>query len=424
MKNCKRHNNYFIRCMGFGMAAMLISASLFSGCAGIPGGEKENEKELHAGEHAGDKMADSGQMEEAEEKLAEEGNENTKTEDGREEYKEGGSETAAESGAEGRSRAAAESGAEGGSRAEAESGAEGESGAAGSRAKTESEAETGSDSAEGSSAQTGNEKRKAEDSLRESIPAAEIIKTDWSAYFDGFQGAAVIYDVSARKFFIFNKKTALARRSPCSTFKIISSLTALENGIVNLEHSVRKWSGEVFWRESWNKDIDFKEAFRESCVWYYREVIDETGRELIQEELDRLSYGNRDISDWEGRLNTNNNNRALTGFWIESSLKISPKEQTQVMERIFGQNSVYSDETKNTLKEVMLLQDEKKTDCNIYGKTGMGVADGTAVDAWFTGFAEKENGQIYFCVYLGKTDGKEISSAAAREIAVRLVSDY
>lgn len=51
----------------------------------------------------------------------------------------------------------------------------------------------------------------------------------------------------------------------------------------------------------------------------------------------KLQYGNCDISDWEGRLNTNNDNRALTGFWLEASLLISPKEQTEVMERIFGE---------------------------------------------------------------------------------------
>ena len=33
-------------------------------------------------------------------------------------------------------------------------------------------------------------------------------------------------------------------------------------------------------------------------------------------------------------MNTNNNNRTLTGFWIESSLTISPKEQVEVMERL------------------------------------------------------------------------------------------
>lgn len=57
--------------------------------------------------------------------------------------------------------------------------------------------------------------------------------------------------------------------------------------------------------------MDFREAFRESCVWYFREVIDEIGQETMQKALDQISYGNCDISDWEGRLNTNNVNRAF-----------------------------------------------------------------------------------------------------------------
>ena len=50
----------------------------------------------------------------------------------------------------------------------------------------------------------------------------------------------------------------------------------------------------------------------------------------------------------------NNKNRALTGFWIESSLLVSPKEQTEIMERIFGKESVYKEETREELKRVML----------------------------------------------------------------------
>lgn len=96
----------------------------------------------------------------------------------------------------------------------------------------------------------------------------------------------------------------------------------------------------------------------------------------MQAELNRLWYGNCDISDWEGRLNTNNHNRALTGFWIESSLKISPKEQVEVMERIFGSNSEYKEETLNQLKEVMRVLEQQETDMEVYGKTGMGKAGG------------------------------------------------
>lgn len=252
----------------------------------------------------------------------------------------------------------------------------------------------------------------------------EIAHADWSEYFNGLNGTAVIYDASNRRYTIYNDELAETRRSPCSTFKIISSLTALEYGILGPGDSTRTWSGEVFWNEDWNRDIDFSEAFRTSCVWYYRQLIDDIGQDRMREELEKLQYGNCDISDWEGRLNTNNNNRALTGFWIESSLLISPKEQTEVMERIFGENSEYSEETQNELKQVMLVTEQDRTDISVYGKTGMGKADGIVVDAWFTGFAETAEGKLYFCVHLGRTDGMNVSSPLAKEIAIQIISDY
>ena len=258
----------------------------------------------------------------------------------------------------------------------------------------------------------------------EEIAEPIITEVDWSDYFDGINGAAVIYDLTENCYQIYNQELACTRRSPCSTFKIISSLIALEKGIIVPDDSIRTWSGEIFWNEEWNKDIDFSDAFHASCVWYFREVIDEIGRDVMQEDLDRLQYGNCDISDWDGRLNSNNSNPVLTGFWIESSLLISPKEQVEVMERIFGENTDYSEDALNELKQVMLLQGESEADISIYGKTGMGMAQGIVVDSWFTGFADTADKRIYFCVYLGETENGNVSSAKAREIAIKIVTDY
>ena len=278
-------------------------------------------------------------------------------------------------------------------------------------------------------AKTGRQEPESENALTEEDTGnlaigPEIVHADWSEYFNGLNGTAVIYDASDRRYTIYNDELAETRRSPCSTFKIISSLTALEHGIITPEDSTRTWSGEVFWNEDWTRDINFSEAFRVSCVWYYRQLIDEIGQDRMQDELDKLQYGNCDISDWEGRLNTSNNNRALTGFWLESSLLISPKEQTEVMERIFGEHSEYSQETQNELKQVMRVTEQGGTDISIYGKTGMGKSDGIVADAWFTGFAEHAEGNLYFCVRLGRTDEMDVSSSLAKDIAILLVSDF
>lgn len=271
---------------------------------------------------------------------------------------------------------------------------------------------------------TGVELESELESESEAEPEPKTVTTDWSEYFNGRNGTAVLYDASARQYTLYNPDLALTRSSPCSTFKIISTLVALENNILEPSDSTRKWSGEIFWNEAWNRDLDFKEAFRTSCVWYYRQLVDDIGKEIMQRELNQLQYGNCDISDWEGRFNTNNQNRALTGFWLESSLAISPKEQVEVLERIFGEQSTYSVETQNELKQVMLVPDQEQTDISIYGKTGMGKMDGIVIDAWFTGFAETPEGNLYFCVRLGRTDDRNVSSALAREIAIQIVADY
>lgn len=54
----------------------------------------------------------------------------------------------------------------------------------------------------------------------------------------------------------------------------------------------------------------------------------------------------------------------------------------------------------------------------------MGKAEGVLVDAWFAGFAERAEERIYFCVYLGRTERQDASSALAKDIAIRLVQDY
>lgn len=280
-------------------------------------------------------------------------------------------------------------------------------------------------SAQAQSSKAALQLREAAENARKTVTEPAVTDADWSGYFDGINGTAVLYDPSEHTFQIYNRKLALTRHSPCSTFKIISSLIALEGRILHPDHSERTWSGEIFWNADWNRDMDFSHAFQTSCVWYFRELINEIGKERIGKELDRLQYGNCDISDWNGKRNTNNNNPALTGFWIESSLLISPKEQTEVMERIFSHNALYSQKTQEHLKQVMLLTDQRDKGISIYGKTGMGKEDGVVVDSWFTGFADltDRDKQIYYCVYLGETANKNVSSAKAREIAVKLLSD-
>lgn len=256
----------------------------------------------------------------------------------------------------------------------------------------------------------------------ENFTEPNIIEIDLSKYFGEVNGSAVFYSPKNNAYKIYNLNAVQEQRSPCSTFKIASTLAGLESGVITLDDSLRKWNGETFWKKDWNKDMSLSNAFQTSCVWYYREIINDIGPEKMQNFLTELKYGNTDISDWEGKLNKNNNNRALTGFWIESSLKISPLEQVKMLERIFGNTSPYKPKNVQLLKEIMKIN-QNETPLTIYGKTGYGKLKNTSLDSWFVGMFESEEGLKYFALHLSETDNPNVTSALAKSMAIEIISD-
>ncbi|MCL2698444.1 MAG: penicillin-binding transpeptidase domain-containing protein [Oscillospiraceae bacterium] len=246
---------------------------------------------------------------------------------------------------------------------------------------------------------------------------------DYSKYFQNYEGTAVFYSVEEQIYRIYNKELAELPSSPCSTFKIISGLMGLESGVIDTSNSIRQWNGTYYPMAAWNKDLDFKQAFQDTCIWYFREVIDLMGEEYVQGILDELNYGNRDISEWEGSLDNlifphMADLKELNGFWHESSLKISPVHKVDVLRRIFEERDVFNYNNLNTMKDAMYIENNDSS-IIIYGKTGSGITDDNWVNAWFAGMFEYNGDITYFTVRLNQPDAR---GADARDVAVNIIN--
>lgn len=238
---------------------------------------------------------------------------------------------------------------------------------------------------------------------------------DFSTAFHDIKGCAVIYDPSENKYSIYNKDMAVQEASPYSTFKIISTLAGLHNHIIEDETSLMKYNGTGYQNPEWNGDLTLEQAFQTSCIWYFRQIIDGVGKAEIEAELGKLEYGNQDISEWEG--SNLNPYEELNGFWLSSSLKISPMGQVEILSNIFDGDSIYSNTEIETLKKIMLVQDNGAS--QVYGKTG----SGSNGEAWFVGFIETEGQRTYFSVYLNDSSrAEEISGNVAKEIALKIIA--
>ena len=239
---------------------------------------------------------------------------------------------------------------------------------------------------------------------------------DYSEYFQGISGCAVIYDESSNTYSLYNKEKCETEVSPLSTFKIISALAGLENGVLVNETSKMEYSGAKYPIDTWNSDLTLKEAFGCSCVWYFRQVVDKVGQENIRTMLKEIQYGNCDISEWTG--SGINSLPDLNGFWLESSLKISPIQQVAALNYIFDNENPFNVENLDELKNIMYIAELDHG--SLYGKTG----SGTTGNAWFVGFVEKNDNRIYFAVYLEDMQNKDIVSGnKAKEIAINILNN-
>ena len=151
--------------------------------------------------------------------------------------------------------------------------------------------------------------------------AETTVEINLQEYFDGVNGTAIFYYPESDTYAVYQKELSEKRSSPCSTFKIFSTYVGLDMGVIQMNDSVRTWNGTAYWYEPWNCDIGLPDAFRQSCVWYYRQVIDDIGQPVMQAHIDEMNYGNRDISDWKGDFNEGEPLADLKGFWLAWNIR-------------------------------------------------------------------------------------------------------
>ncbi len=264
-----------------------------------------------------------------------------------------------------------------------------------------------------------NTKEENNTTINKTVP--DIKNVDYSDCFYGINGCAVFFNRDTKVYTMYNKELCEKRTSPCSIFKIVTTIMGLDKGILTSVDTRMGYDKTIYPTDKWNKDLSLKDAFKESCVWYFRKVIDQIGQSDVKNYLDKLNYGNCDISAWDG--SGINALPELNGFWLESSLEISPIEQVNVLADIFNEKTNFSKQNIAILKNIMLTQKIRKT--SIYGKTGTGqnIKTKHRDNGWFVGMLENFDEVYYFAVHLDD-ENKEVTGQMAKEIAIDIIKKY
>lgn len=229
--------------------------------------------------------------------------------------------------------------------------------------------------------------------IAEPIRTASANKViDLSTHFDGLEGAFVLYDQNAGTYLRHNPQRCALRLSPCSTFKIANTLIALDTNIATGADFVIPWDQqrdpeEPWWKElglDWAKNHTLETAFRNSVVWYYREIARRIGQQAMGSYLSRFEYGNQDISG------------GIDKFWLSSTLRISADEQVEFLRRLHGEQLGVSQEATQVFEQIFLR--EQGEGYVLRAKTGSGSQEGEPTLGWLVGWVEAKSNVYFFAL--------------------------
>lgn len=184
----------------------------------------------------------------------------------------------------------------------------------------------------------------------------------------------VLKNLKTDQVYTFNSERSKQRFTPESSFKVANALIGLEVKAVADEYEVKRWDGIVREFPVWNRDHSLASAMRESAIWYYQAMARDIGQELMQKYVNRIHYGNRDIT---GGIDT---------FWLNSSLKISAVEQAEFIEKLVEENLPFQKKTMKTVKRMMIA--DEQDEYTIHGKTGSRLSDMGL--GWYVGYVETD----------------------------------
>jgi beta-lactamase class D len=231
------------------------------------------------------------------------------------------------------------------------------------------------------------------------VSSQKTEEKDFGKYFSAhnINGCFLLFDPESNLYIEYNHDRCDSEYIPASTFKILNSLIALEEGVIKDTAQVIPWDGYVWPNAEWNRDQTLVSAVRYSCIWVFFEIARKVGTVKYQEYLDTADYGNRDLSGPPDR------------FWLSGELRISAREQITFLRKFCDYDLPVSRENVDIVKRLITL--EETPHYRLYGKTGAGRLGEDKLIMWFIGWVETEGRPCYFAMNYTTDDFKSTRKA-------------
>ena len=189
----------------------------------------------------------------------------------------------------------------------------------------------------------------------------------------GVKGSCIVFNQAKNKYYYSDTIKIKHLYAPNNTFDFYAGLIGLESGVIK---NYETPNGD----DSLTND-KLINALKTQNPAFFSVTTRRIKQDRLQNWLSLLNYGNRDIS---GGIET---------FWKDNSLKISTKQQFDLLKKLYYYNLPFSFENIRLVKSTFHLT--KLVNKNVYTYKVTGFQNGKQ-HAWFIGYVEFLNNTYMF----------------------------
>lgn len=229
--------------------------------------------------------------------------------------------------------------------------------------------------------------------LQSCSPNNVTIQSEYKFFFDETQttGSFGLFDNGSGEFYIYNlaqfKDSSYA---PASTFEIVNALVGIETGKIVDEKMMLSVDS--------SGPIRMDSAFKQTSMPYFMEVARRIGKDTMQQFLDTLQYG------------TKNMGTAIDSFWYNNKLVITPDEQLGLVKKLYFGQLPFQKRSQEMVKLLMLQT--ANTNYKLSYKTGVGYKQNGKAVGWIIGWIEENKHPYFFVLQTEGADNTDIKNAS------------
>jgi beta-lactamase class D len=230
------------------------------------------------------------------------------------------------------------------------------------------------------------------------------------AHFDALRigGSIALFDTAEGVLSCSDVALCMRPMLPASTFKIANSMIGLETGVVEDAETRFPWDGTKYSVPEWNQDNDLRTAIRVSCVPCFQSIARGVGAQRMQEWVNRLEYGNRDISG------------GIDQFWLRGGMRISAVQQIDFLRRFDAGKLPISARTAEIVRDIITLDVGRNH--VLLGKTGMvNPPEAPELTGWFVGFIELGERRVFFATLVNRVEAGVEVTPLRRKVTERVL---